>query len=70
MSIPITRPGGLEGQCLRAALSHLVDLRNVMGVLQRRWPDTYHDGGEIRRMEEAIAKRLREVVRESEEARP
>ena len=21
MSIPITRPGGLEGQCLRAALS-------------------------------------------------
>ena len=32
--------------------------------------DTYHDGGEIRRMEEVIAQRLREVVRESEEARP
>jgi len=40
-----------------------------MEHMHRRWPDTYHDGGEIRRMEEAIAQRLREVVRESEEAR-
>ena len=69
MSIPITRPGGLEGHCLRAALSHLSDLRSIMEHMHRRWPDTYHDGGEIRRMEEAIAQRLREVVRESEEAR-
>ena len=69
MSRPITQPGGLEAQCLRAALSHLSDLRSIMEHMHRRWPDTYHDGGEIRRMEEAIAQRLREVVRESKEAR-
>lgn len=69
MSIPITGPGGLEGQCLRSALGLLTDLRNVMEVLQRQWPDTYRDGGEIRRMEQAITLRLREVERESGEAR-
>lgn len=69
MSIPITRPGGLEGHCLRAALSHLADLRSILEHMQRRWPDTYQDGGEIRRLEEACAQRLREVVREHEEAR-
>lgn len=65
MSEPIAYPGGLEGHSVRCALGYIEHARRVLELLQRQWPDTYQDGGELRRLEESLRRRLAEMVAEA-----